>query len=303
MSYSRPIGMLYVSLALLATSACACRNMHANGGPGNGGSVRGANLPGVDASNLTPRERRLWYGFTQELLAPCPEVAVSLAQCIKEQRPCDFCLPAAEFLVRQVRAGLPPTEVFQLYEARFDPGKVRTVVVAGSEPLGPASAAVTVVEWADFQCPACGAFSEALYDLREQHADDVRLVFKHFRVRFHPQGKLSCRAAFAALQLGKFWPMHRLLYAYPDRLAETDLISYAGQLELDIDRFTKDLHSEQSRLQVEKEKRQGSGLGVDRTPTIFVNGRRVPLEHFADPLDELEAWIKLEIDLAKAKDR
>src|SRR5689334_2513246 len=67
-------------------------------------------LSGVDTSSLTPRERRDWSGQVAELLAPCPDAPVNIAQCVRESRPCKACLPAAQFLLKQVQAGKPKKE-------------------------------------------------------------------------------------------------------------------------------------------------------------------------------------------------
>src|SRR5688572_25721148 len=83
-------------------------------------------LPGVDTTQLTPREHGTWSSYVQDVLAPCPEVAVPVAQCVREKRDCATCLPAAKFLLRLVQAGKPREEVNELFTARFDPKAVKT---------------------------------------------------------------------------------------------------------------------------------------------------------------------------------
>src|SRR5687767_5151912 len=90
------------------------------------------NLPGIDLTPLTDRERRDWSSQVSETLAPCPETPVNLAQCIQENRACKACLPAAKFLLKQVRAGRSKKEREDAYAARFDPKKVRTLPTEGS---------------------------------------------------------------------------------------------------------------------------------------------------------------------------
>src|SRR6185437_6906030 len=116
------------------------------------------NLKGVDTSSLTTRERRDWAAQVSELLAPCPEVPVSIAQCVTENRPCKTCLPAAQLLLRQVQAGKDKKDREEAFHARFDPGKIKTLVTGGSPEMGNPDAVVTIVEWADFECPFCRAF-------------------------------------------------------------------------------------------------------------------------------------------------
>src|SRR4051812_32404170 len=96
---------LLIALVLLSGSTCS---------KSDPGETKASITPapevairGIDTAMLTPRERREWTGQLVELLAPCPDVPVSIAQCIQEQRPCKACSPAAQFLLRQVQAGRP----------------------------------------------------------------------------------------------------------------------------------------------------------------------------------------------------
>jgi hypothetical protein len=114
-----------------------------------------AELPGVDISALTAREKAEWAVQVNELLAPCPDVPVSIAQCVREKRACKTCLPAAQFMAKQVRRGLPKEARAEFYKMRFDPEAVKSIEIGESPSKGPADAAVTIVEWADFQCPGC----------------------------------------------------------------------------------------------------------------------------------------------------
>src|SRR5262249_9023002 len=169
------------------------------------------------------RERREWAAQVSELLAPCPEVPVSIAQCVSENRPCKTCLPAAQLLLKQVQAGKAKKEREDAFHARFDAGKTKTLVTGGSPEMGPPDAVVTVVEWADFECPFCRAFYPVLDELVQKYPTQVRLVFKYYPLSAHPHGEISARAALAASAQGKFWPMHHLLFANQEHLAHTDL--------------------------------------------------------------------------------
>ena len=98
----------------------------------------------------------------------------------------------------------------------------------------------------------------------------------------------------------KFWQMHHVIFENRHALTEADLMGYAKQLNLDVAKFRRDLQSDATLAQVEKESKQGKGLGVNATPTLFINGRQLPLGKLADPVGELEHWIRLEIMLAKS---
>jgi len=288
-----------ILLALVTIGATCNRNKDETGGaPTASASAVKVELEGVDTGSLTAREHQLWSGFVSELLAPCPEVAVPVAQCVKEKRACDLCKPAADFLLRQVQAGRPKADVKDAYELRFDPKKVKTIVIGESPVKGADDPPVTLVEFADFECPACGAAYPLLEDIYAKYGKQMQMVFKNFPLAAHPNAKLAAQAGYAALKQGQFWKMHKMLFENQLRLTEPDLVQYAGDIGLDVARFKKDLHSDEAKDRVEQEKKQGETLGVAATPTIYINGREVDLSKLGNPVKDIEEWIELEIDMA-----
>jgi protein-disulfide isomerase len=290
------------SLLLLSlVAACGSTCQHEQGGE-DAGSVPSAaakvELDGVDTSSLTEREHATWSSYVNELLAPCPEVAVSVAQCVREKRDCAQCLPAAKFLLRQVQAGNPKEVVADVFAARFDPKRVKTIAIGDSPAKGAEAPVVTLVEFADFECGGCGMAYPLLEKIYKKHGKKMKLVFKHFPLEeHHPNAKLAAQAAYAAQVQGQFWKMHNALFENQDRLTEPDLVAYAQEIGLDVERFKKDLHSDEAKARVEQEKKQGDTLGVDGTPTIFINGRQCDLSKLPG-IDDLEEWVTLEIKLA-----
>jgi protein-disulfide isomerase len=257
-----------------------------------------SSLPGVDTSELTAREQCEWAHEVTELMAPCPAVAVSVAECVSAKRPCAACLPAAQFLLKQVRAGKPKDQVVDLFGLRFDPGRVKTIVIGDSPAKGPADAPVTIVEWADFECPSCGGMAKVLRTLEERFPGKVRLVYKHFPISYHPFADSAARASFAAQAQGKFWQLHPILFERQKQLEDTALERYATEVGLDLERFRRDMASVAAKERVEVDKRQGTSLGIHATPTLFINGREVAPGTLDQPLDDLASWIELEIELA-----
>ncbi len=254
-------------------------------------------LKGVDTSPLTPRERREWAAQVSEILAPCPDVPVSIAQCVSENRACKTCLPAAQFLLKQVQAGKAKKEREDAFHARFDANKTKTIVTGGSPEIGSPDAVVTIVEWADFECPFCRAFYPVLDEIVRKYPSQVRLVYKFYPLGAHPHGELAARAAIAALAQGKFWEMHHLLFENQEHLEQSDLEKYAKALNLDMTKFRADLTSKETTERIEKEKKQADELGLDGTPFLFINGRYVNLNYVASGEDVLD-WVKLDIELA-----
>lgn len=258
-----------------------------------------AELPGVDISALTAREKAEWAVQVNELLAPCPDVPVSIAQCVREKRACKTCLPAAQFMAKQVRRGLPKEARAEAFKARFDPKGVKTIVLDDSPAHGPPDAAVTIVEWADFQCPFCALMSPALDGLEKRFEGQVRVVFKNYPlVEKHPNAMMAARASWAAHQQGKFWELHHLMFQNQDKLEQPELEKLAKKVGLDLTKLREDLVSKSTTERIEKDMKQAESLGLKGTPMLFINGREVVLELLSNPLEDLEDWVKLDLELA-----
>ncbi len=255
-------------------------------------------LPGVDISPLTPREQREWSDQVQTLLAPCAETPVSIGQCINEKRACKACAPAALFLLDAVQAGRSKQDREKAYNMRFDPKKIRTIDTDGCPELGPPDAPVTIVEWADFECPACKAFYPVLDGLVKRFPGQVRLVYKFYPLASHPHGEIAARAGVAAFRQGKFWEMHHMMFDNQERLEQSDLEGYAKQLKLDVGKFKSEMGSDDTVARITRDKRAADDVNLDSTPTIFINGREVNVNLLDDPVNDMMKWVKLDLELA-----
>jgi protein-disulfide isomerase/uncharacterized membrane protein len=150
---------------------------------------------------------------------------------------------------------------------------------------GSKDAPVTIVEFSDFECGHCAAFHESLEDLLRRVGPSVHVVFRHFPLdsdcnpkvskRLHPAACLAAVASECAAEQGKFWQYHNLLFDNQQHLEREFLVAYARRLDLDVDRFTACLGSEPPRARVERDAKEGGQLGIDSTPTIFINGRTI----------------------------
>jgi hypothetical protein len=253
-------------------------------------------LAGVDTSKLTEREKEQWSSFVGELLAPCPDQPVSIAQCVTESRPCETCKPAAEFLVKQVTRGRTRAQAEDAFRFRFAPDEMKTVEVGTSPSVGPVDAPVTIVEWADFECPFCGIASPVLDAAVEKHKGQVRLVFKHYPLSSHEHSEPAARAAVAAGLQGKFWEMHHALFKNQEHMDDALIERLASELGLDMRRFNQERRGEAAADQVTQDKKQAEKLGLRGTPMIYINGRSFDLENF-DLAEDLDDWIRLEVTL------
>jgi protein-disulfide isomerase len=221
---------------------------------------------------------------------------VSIAQCIKEARPCSQCLPAARFLVQRVTRGAARSQIEAAFRLRFAPDQVKNIDEADSPSRGPKDAPVVVVEWADFECPFCGAASPVLDKLLLQYPDSVRLVFKNYPLAAHEHSEIAARASVAAGKQGKFWEMHHALFANQQAgLDRNVIVRLAEEIHLDEKKFASDLDSEAVADTVNRDRKQAEKLELRGTPMIYINGRHFELEHF-NLLEDLNDWIEYEIE-------
>jgi protein-disulfide isomerase len=302
MSLWRSVGGT-VAIALVNLNVATCRS------PSDGGAAdsrakdetKVEKLPGVDTSALTPREQKEWSTYVTELLAPCPDQPVSLAQCIKESRPCSLCVPAAKFLVTRVTRGGTRSQVENAFRLRFAPDTVKSVDDTDSPSMGPKDAPVTIVEWADFQCPYCGAAAPVLDRLPEQYPGMIRLVFKNYPLASHEHSEIAARAAMAADKQGKFWEMHHALFSNQETGLDRDtILKLAKDIGLDEKKFVADMDSEAVADIVNRDRKQAEKLELRGTPMIYINGRHFELEQF-NLLEDLNTWVELEIEQRTGK--
>jgi len=140
---------------------------------------------------------------------------------------------------------------------------------------GPGDAAVTLVEYGDFECPYCGRAEPVLRDLLAEFGDELRFVFRDLPLAdVHPRAQIAAEAAEAAGAQGKYWEMHDLLFEHQDALGPAELIRYAEELGLDVDRFRDELRRRVYAPGISEDVAGADESSVAGTPTFFVNGRR-----------------------------
>lgn len=164
---------------------------------------------------------------------------------------------------------------------------------------GDRDAAVTVVEYGDFECPYCGRAEQEVRQLLS--AEDVRFVWRNLPiVDVHPRAQTAAEAAEAAGAQGAFWAMHDLLLRNQDHLSDEDLLGYASELGLDLDRFEKDLSERRFQGRVDEDLLGADLSGAAGTPTFFINGRR---HYGAYDVDSLRSAVVLARDISEAAAR
>jgi protein-disulfide isomerase len=176
------------------------------------------------------------------------------------------------------------------------PVEVKTVDTAGAPVRGPEDAAITIVEFSDFQCPYCTRVKPTLAQVREEYGDQVRLVFKHFPLSFHTKAIPAHKAAIAAGEQGKFWEMHDLIFQNPKDIEPEQLRAHAESLSLDLAKYDAVMADPATDALISRDQEQGAKLGVRGTPSFFINGR---FFSGAQPFAAFKAKIEEELDRAE----
>lgn len=158
-------------------------------------------------------------------------------------------------------------------------------LTAADHSLGQEDAPITLLEYGDYECPACATAAPVVRQLVERFGPQLRFVFRHMPlIELHPHAELAAEATEAAAAQGKFWEMHDLLFAAPHHLSLPNLTQHAQTLGLDMIRFHAEMADHIYTQRVQEHRRAAALNGVHTTPTFFLNGRRVDLSHGLDTL-------------------
>jgi formate-nitrite transporter family protein len=197
------------------------------------------------------------------------------------QRYLPFAIVAGVFFI----AAAGGTSLFLWKERMIGVREIKTTLdKPGAEPphvRGPLNARAKIEEFGDFQCPSCAALSPALNQTEQKYHGKLCVIFRQFPLASHPHAQEAARAAEAAGLQGRFWEMHDLLYGSQlvwTRAADTREVfnQFAKSLGLDVERFKIDMESEQVKARIVADQQRAASLGVNSTPAIFINGRRLP---------------------------
>ncbi|HEY3160505.1 MAG TPA: thioredoxin domain-containing protein [Vicinamibacterales bacterium] len=192
---------------------------------------------------------------------------------------------AKQDLIAELKKGGPPIRVV------MDAPRTAITVNPDDPSEGKADAPVTVVEYSDFQCPFCLRVMPTLKQLRAKYGDRMRLVWKDFPLtQIHPQAFVAAQAGNCAREQGKFWELHDKMFGNQSALQPDALKKYAADAGLDSAKFNQCLDTSKYEARVQDAIRAGGHLGIQSTPTVFVNGRPIngaqPIEVFQAVIDE-----------------
>lgn len=177
---------------------------------------------------------------------------------------------------------------------RVAPGALSEQVGSDEWTKGASSSTVSLVEYSDFQCPACGYYYPVVEEVLKENKDNIAFTYRHFPLPQHKNALAAAYAGEAAGTQGKFWEMHELLFKHQNdwsesTTAESIFEGYAKELNLDIAKFKIDRDSQETKDKVAHDRATGLKSGVNSTPSFYLNGKKIPNPNSPD---EFKALIK-----------
>lgn len=154
--------------------------------------------------------------------------------------------------------------------------KLKSPVTDQDHKTGNVNGKVVLVEYGDYQCPHCRIAHPFTKKLLKQFSTELLFVFRNFPLQeMHPQALISAQAAEAADRQSRFWEMHDTIFENQNLLSANNLLQFAKNLHLDMEKFAIDWKSKSVLTKVESDFESGIRSGVNGTPTFFINGNRL----------------------------
>ena len=146
--------------------------------------------------------------------------------------------------------------------------------------VGNASSTVTIIEYSDFQCPACATYYPLVKRVVDGNIDKIRFVYRHFPLPQHQNAMPAAQASEAAGNQGKFWEMYDMIFSTHDEWENATntkevLSNYANSLGIDIKRYAIDVDSKEVKDKISLQLKDGENAGINATPTFFINGKKI----------------------------
>lgn len=236
-------------------------------------------LGNVDLSGLTPVQKRAVLKLLREEDCSC-QCGMKAAECIMKDPNCTYSRAIAKIAIEGVKDGKTLAEISQLMDKSpkahrpkllEDPVKLD---VAGAPVKGPEDARITLVEFSDFECPYCSAAVTQVDRIMAAYPKDIKLIYKQFPLDTHPHALMAAEASLAAKDQGKFWEMYEILFKNFRHLSHDNILVFAKEIGLDMDKFQADMASGKYKAIIEKDMKDGDAAGVYGTPAFYINGKQ-----------------------------
>ena len=169
-----------------------------------------------------------------------------------------------------------------------------SILRANEHSKGSETATNVLIEYSDFQCPACASYQGVLKTIADELSDKVKIVYRHFPLEsIHPNAKIAAQASEAAALQNKFWEMHDKLFDNQsawsgEKNPEEKFFQYATELGLDLEKFKNDLQSDSVKNKVNEDALLAETLGLNSTPTFFLNGKIIKISSYNQIKNALE---------------
>lgn len=247
--------------------------------------------PGVDLSKLDDFERKVFFRVVNREASACGK-GHSLLYSAKRDSSCRASFYAVRYVAHLVDSGFTDSEISEKLDKRFRVPRQPHIDIASAPTKGNTTGRVTVVEFVDYECPHCKHAQALMRQLVDEYPADVKVCFKHFPLSSHSNARLAAQAAVAAAKQGKFWPYSEKVWANSENLTPALLEKAAKEVGLDVGRWRADLDSEAVKARVQADRSEGNDLGINATPSIYINGRK-----YDDPLEiaSLKDWVDEEL--------
>lgn len=251
---------------------------------------------GPDVNTLTPAQRSVFDSVATDEFCGC-DSALTLKGCLAERPTCALAQDVGQVLFNLTRMNAPKQAVASFVsQAVLGPfcSLPVTVDVAGAPRKGSAKAPLQVVEMADFRCLHCRHAVPVVHEALAAFGDQVSLVYLPIVLQPNSPSQLAAEAAMAAHAQGKFWPMHKALFAHEAGEYTAQVLRHAAQeVGLNMKRYDKEMAEHTHAPVLASFMERFTKLGLDGTPAFFVNGRRTEMEPTAFPL---KARLQMELD-------
>jgi len=278
----------------VATPACA-KSQPAEAHPAPetpvAAGVAGDQTPpsGVDVSKLDDFSRKVFFRIANSEPSVCGQAQSLLASAKAPTNGCARSVGALRYVARLVGEGYTDSEVSEALAKRYRPVPAQKIDVSDAPMKGNPNAKVTLIEFADYECPHCKRFQPVLHQILDEFPNEVKLYFKHYPLPQHTNARLAAEGAAAAQRQGKFWQYQDKLWEHQDDLSPAEVEKVAKETGLDVTKFRQDVASAPVKAKVDKDHADGTAAGIQATPTLYINGREYTDSRDADSLRE---WIK-----------
>ena len=227
---------------------------------------------GVDLSRLSEPQKTSFFQLINTEPSACAKPH-SLAVSLRDDASCRDSLSVSQFIADALAQGSSASDIKANMEPLVDSLRPREINIKGRPLYGNERAPVTVVVFADFECPHCRQEAPVLRQAIDQFRGKAKLVYKHFPLSGHVRAKAASIATVAAMEQGKFWEMHDIVFENQTALEDADIRKYAQKIGLDMGKFDASYKAKKGQDLVEEDRVEGEKLDIQGTPAVFVNGR------------------------------